>query len=221
MEKADSGRFCVSCQKKVIDFTGLSDAEIFRIFGQSPGKVCGHFNPSQLNRVIANTASRKHIALPAALTALLLASNLFTSLVSASSTAAHTPVNIAAVNVSRNDAGHDSIQFISGKVTDIESGDLLPAVIVSIKGTRRAVLTDANGRFHMEIPDSLQQQPLVLECSFVGYERLERKINMVESGNIELALRTEAGLLGDVVVTCRAKATFKERMIARWKSIWK
>lgn len=48
------GRFCGACQKTVIDFTKMSDKELYDYFKQKPGKVCGSFNAYQTNRIITS-----------------------------------------------------------------------------------------------------------------------------------------------------------------------
>src|SRR6185295_11471251 len=53
MKPVDDGRFCLSCQKPVVDFTLMSDAEIINFFKKpSTGSVCGRFQGDQLNRDI-------------------------------------------------------------------------------------------------------------------------------------------------------------------------
>jgi hypothetical protein len=53
MTTADKGRFCGSCQKKVIDFSDMSDREIAQFFKRpSAGSVCGRFMADQLERDI-------------------------------------------------------------------------------------------------------------------------------------------------------------------------
>jgi hypothetical protein len=53
-EKFDSfsqtttGGYCKTCQKNVIDFTKMSQKEIFIHFENSNNKTCGYFDPSQL-----------------------------------------------------------------------------------------------------------------------------------------------------------------------------
>jgi hypothetical protein len=49
MASTQLGKFCESCQKEVIDFTTMSDAEIILFFKNNKDK-CGSFKASQLNR---------------------------------------------------------------------------------------------------------------------------------------------------------------------------
>jgi CarboxypepD_reg-like domain len=54
LEKFDSftqtttGGYCITCKKNVIDFTKMSQKEIFVHFKNSNKKTCGYFDPSQL-----------------------------------------------------------------------------------------------------------------------------------------------------------------------------
>ena len=51
MTLVEKGRFCSSCQKKVIDFSKISDREIALFFKKpSTGSVCGRFMQDQLAR---------------------------------------------------------------------------------------------------------------------------------------------------------------------------
>jgi CarboxypepD_reg-like domain/Secretion system C-terminal sorting domain len=53
MTGLDQGRFCASCQQKVIDFSNMSDREIALFFKKpSTGSVCGRFMQNQLERDI-------------------------------------------------------------------------------------------------------------------------------------------------------------------------
>ena len=47
----DTGRFCITCHKSVVDFTNKSQAEILDYFkSYTVVKVCGHFNKAQLTK---------------------------------------------------------------------------------------------------------------------------------------------------------------------------
>ena len=52
MSQVEKGRFCASCEKKVIDFSYMSDREIALFFKKPTGSVCGRFFENQLNRDI-------------------------------------------------------------------------------------------------------------------------------------------------------------------------
>lgn len=54
MKPVERGRHCQQCCKTVVDFTGMSDAEILRYISENVGaKVCGRLMPDQLGRQLA------------------------------------------------------------------------------------------------------------------------------------------------------------------------
>jgi len=73
MKKTDCGRFCSSCQKEVVDFSLMSDSEIFSYFTNAKDNTCGRFSTDQLNRNISKPRERKlgwfryfiHVMIPA------------------------------------------------------------------------------------------------------------------------------------------------------------
>lgn len=50
MTPAQQGRHCASCNKVVMDFTAMSDAQIIVYFQSAKGNTCGRFYNNQLNR---------------------------------------------------------------------------------------------------------------------------------------------------------------------------
>jgi hypothetical protein len=53
MAPIERGKFCSSCQKSVVDFTGMSDRQLAEFFKKTTGSVCGRFHQDQLRRDIA------------------------------------------------------------------------------------------------------------------------------------------------------------------------
>jgi outer membrane protein OmpA-like peptidoglycan-associated protein len=49
MSAAEKGRFCSHCKKTVIDFSYLSDTELYQYFQTNKDVACGRFNTHQLN----------------------------------------------------------------------------------------------------------------------------------------------------------------------------
>jgi Secretion system C-terminal sorting domain len=53
MTKVKQGRYCNSCEKTVIDFTGMSDTQLVNFFSSKKAEnVCGQFYNDQLNTAI-------------------------------------------------------------------------------------------------------------------------------------------------------------------------
>lgn len=53
MTPTDQGRFCSSCSKPVIDFSGMSDLRLTEILQENKGqRMCGRFAEGQLNRTL-------------------------------------------------------------------------------------------------------------------------------------------------------------------------
>ncbi|MGB4776406.1 MAG: carboxypeptidase-like regulatory domain-containing protein [Daejeonella sp.] len=54
MNPTEKGRFCNVCEKQVIDFSVMSDAQLLHYFSKIKDEnICGRAYPDQLNRVIA------------------------------------------------------------------------------------------------------------------------------------------------------------------------
>ena len=82
---------------------------------------------------------------------------------------------------------------ISGTVTEIDNV-ALPGVTVMIKGTSLGTLTNSNGEFTINVPES----GAVLVVSFIGYETQEVTVNASSIYSIKLSQSTTA--LEEVVV---------------------
>lgn len=75
---------------------------------------------------------------------------------------------------------------ITGTVTDAASGNTLPGVNVTVKGTTTGTATDADGSYSLSVP-SLND---TLQFSFVGYETYSAPIN--GRTEIDIALQPQA-----------------------------
>jgi len=98
--------------------------------------------------------------------------------------------NTGSMSLSRKQA---MLLDVSGKVVDA-SGDGIPGVNVTVKGTQQGTITDASGDFEVDVPN----ENAILVFSFVGYESQE-----VVVGNqkfIEVKLEEDRKMLEEVVV---------------------
>jgi TonB-linked SusC/RagA family outer membrane protein len=82
---------------------------------------------------------------------------------------------------------------VKGRVTS-ETGEGLPGVSVTLKGTTRGAVTAADGSFQLQVPDG----SAVLVFSSVGYERQE--VTVGNQTTLTIALRPDTRALDEVVV---------------------
>lgn len=82
---------------------------------------------------------------------------------------------------------------ITGRVVD-ETNSSLPGVSIVVKGTSRGTVTDADGRFKLDVPDA----GATLVFSFVGY--VAKEIAVGTQNSINLTLTADDKQLNEVVV---------------------
>jgi len=61
MDPLAGGRFCGSCQKKVVDFSEMSDAAVMAYLNTASGPVCGRFYSDQVNRPLVVPRQRTSV----------------------------------------------------------------------------------------------------------------------------------------------------------------
>ncbi len=83
---------------------------------------------------------------------------------------------------------------VTGTVTD-ESGASLPGVNVIEKGTTNGTLTDAEGKFRLQV----QSEKSVLSISSIGY--ISQDIEVGSKKSISIKLATDTKILNEVIVT--------------------
>jgi TonB-linked SusC/RagA family outer membrane protein len=85
---------------------------------------------------------------------------------------------------------------VSGRIVSTEDSSPLPGVNILVKGTTSGTMSDAEGRYIIEVSDP---QNSVLVFSFVGYKTLEVPVD--GKSTLEITLQTDAKELSEVVVT--------------------
>ena len=95
---------------------------------------------------------------------------------------------------------------VKGIVTD-ETGELLPGVAVTIRGSTVGLTTDANGEFTITVPSDTS----VLQFRFLGYQTQE--ITVGNRTLIVVSMKEEVALLDEVVVVAFGKQK-KESVIS-------
>ena len=91
-------------------------------------------------------------------------------------------------------------RVVLGKVLD-EKSETLPGATILLRGTTLGVVTDADGKFRLEIP---QMDSTVLVISFIGYQTQEvmlKKNPKDDAKELEIRLKPEVAEMDEVVVT--------------------
>lgn len=99
---------------------------------------------------------------------------------------------------------HAQERDVSGTVVDAESKEALPGVTVRLKGSSRGVVTDAAGRYKINVPDNAA----ILSFSFIGMATQETAVGSRSVIDIELAM--DIGQLSEVVVIGYGTTTVKD-----------
>jgi len=203
MTPENQGRFCMSCQKTVIDFTAMTDYELIQYFKNLQGNTCGRFTENQLNTKYALESKRRlkwfkyflHILIPPLL---ISARSYAQGMVKKNVTNCATP--IVKKEKMRVTMGKPSFIQPSNEITGIvtnESGEVLAGASIFIKGTEEGIATDDKGNF---ILSTRHDVPLTLSVSYVGHEALELSIDSKEA-KYPIKIFLKEKIMEQVVVT--------------------
>lgn len=187
MEKVTLGRYCNVCEKKVVDFTRMSDQQVIEILESSNFKTCGKFTKHQLNN---GFEKKKENFLPFRIKA--AASAVFL-LFSTKSFALNTPktekVEIITKSISpqvysfRKQINQVPIdtnkRYLKGVVLDSITGDTFPGAKLFIKGSEAIrTMSDLDGKFILEIPISLIVDSFVLVVHAVSFRMTDFEMSL-------------------------------------------
>jgi len=92
------------------------------------------------------------------------------------------------------------VKTIKGNVIDKSTGEGVPSVSVTVKGTGEGTYTDANGRFSL---DTKSQTPLTLIVSSIGYH--EQEISVHDATTMVAVSLEPASTLGQAIVVAATR----------------
>lgn len=170
MTPSEQGRFCASCQKTVVDFSRMSDAQLAQFFRKPPENVCGRFFADQLGRPIETP--RKRIPWIKYFFQITLPALLFSFKPSAQKMPAPISTEVAPWQVEKKDTEKVQAQqtFITGTL-HTEDGSPMVNGTVMVKGGRTGTTSNRYGQFRLEV--QFISDSLTLVCSAVGYKEKE------------------------------------------------
>ncbi|WP_291131924.1 carboxypeptidase-like regulatory domain-containing protein [Flavobacterium sp. UBA7682] len=181
MTAVDKGKFCASCQKKVHDFSKVSDREIVTAFQQNKN-LCGRFLNTQLERDLVKPNEKSSIWL-ATTVAVISLIGIGTNEVNAQEAVKTEQTDRRILGKFIVEPKPEEIE-VSGIVSD-ETGPL-PGANVTIKGTTFSTQTDFDGKYSIKV-----QKDSTLIISFTGYEQTEVIIADKYDYNTQLHIETK------------------------------
>ncbi|MEY2903346.1 MAG: hypothetical protein RLY89_2452 [Bacteroidota bacterium] len=204
-----TGGYCSQCSKTVIDFTQLTDKELYQALAQqNPGKICGRFTQSQINRDILFTNNQQSLKLNKILAGLLILGTTQTGLANeaqAKANATKTPIEIIAENgrgahkKSPKKIATDTTKFIEGKIVD-EISNPIAYASVTLKDKKAGVTTNSKGQFKILVPDSYKRK-ITIQVSAVGFDPKEFTISKKELPlKNDLILKLANAFMGEIVI---------------------
>ncbi|MCB0629686.1 MAG: carboxypeptidase-like regulatory domain-containing protein [Saprospiraceae bacterium] len=193
MRREAGGRFCFQCEKSVRDFTWATDNELADFFRSGPANVCGRFRTDQLNRPLPFRipAADPHVGkwrTAALISGLMLSAGLmggqelFAPVHTLGEPTLNGPKTDQVDCFTYSNVKGESIRM-RGLVTD-EFGEPMIGADVVIVGTTLGAITDFDGLFVLEVPDTLKN--FAIECTFIGFETQTKLINREENNSLDL-----------------------------------
>ena len=169
MTPTQCGAFCQACQKEVVDFSRMSEAEIVARLSKASGKVCGRIPATMLNRELVRYEpdhawySWKKWAVAAGV--LLGVGNVKGSDNAPKLTVQTDTIAQAKLQPIVSASKVDSFTMqdetpllplgeklvIEGRVLN-QDGAILPSVSVSVNGAEFKAVTDTNGNYRLVLP---------------------------------------------------------------------
>ena len=200
-----SGKFCASCQKTVIDFSRMSDAEIVHYLSNFKGTPCGRFSVQQLNRPLVEP----FIAKPKNRWAWALSVLLLPTVAASQPPIPMEPTEILDPSVSEQKKQSnseekanikDGVITLKGIVWD-DHYELLRTASIVLKGTTKGVPTDQNGRFELVLDVvEIANKPFEITISYVGYETQTLLINPSKATqDLIITLKTGKYIMSEVI----------------------
>ncbi|GAA4347602.1 hypothetical protein GCM10023185_02770 [Hymenobacter saemangeumensis] len=236
MTPTAQGRHCAACQKTVVDFSRMSDAEVLAYLSKAgQGSTCGRFAENQLQRPLQPLAlapAQRWRTWAATLAALLG----LRELLSLDARAQQVPVEQTArkpIDMKRNWREQEArpverISVIRGQV--VEGTQSLPGVTVLIPGTQVGISTGLDGCFELILPAEYQNQDSVsLEFKYIGYASQLRTTPLTigeQVLRVELHADVKGELAGEIVIIgawgyrAMPPAPWRPRALYGWAKYW-
>jgi len=93
---------------------------------------------------------------------------------------------------------------LTGKVTDKETGEIIPGAIIYIPELKTGAASDTAGIYSI---DNLPQTTVNIQVSFMGYKSIVEKVDLSATNSLNFAMEQTITEINEVVVTGTLRAT--------------
>jgi hypothetical protein len=209
MTATQQGRFCMSCQKEVIDFSVMTDKEILRYISTASGNTCGRIANDQLNRDLVPPPEPRKIwwkywmSIAASVIMLSAKSTAQDRVIKTPAVAEPVPlkkgdtvmIRLGGISSIKKDAIKTKIL---GRVVDEENVPVPYASIKIVDG--KGIAADSSGNFELNTTADVSNLQLVV--SSVGYQTNNLQVD--KPGNIK-TIEVENGVIKMIVGNIQLK----------------
>lgn len=171
MLEEEKGKFCLACQKTVVDFTKMSDAEVVNFLSDYKGSLCGRISKDRLNVPLSNRVKTYGSPLHRFAAGLLLSFGLLHP-IQAQTLKIKTEQHSVNTHEKNTSNGNGEKKIISGRVTDATGKKALEGVSVQELNSGLAAYTDKNGNYRLELPEDVTGKQVQLSFYKGGYEEV-------------------------------------------------
>ena len=218
-----NGKFCLNCQKNIIDFTQQNSQQIVDYLQQNK-QVCGRINKYQIetiNRQNFNLQKSKynHLAWSISFGAML---GFAPPVLSQEKNIFNTEEQ-ANVNQADNKKSITHTKIIEGVITDADFNAPLPNVTLSIENSTYSTTSNFDGKYSIAYDENVEKNQQVI-VSFDEFETQKITLQaLIESPNIvlkPLSPEIESVIFTGMVVV-EKELNFFQRMWQKTKNIFK
>jgi len=172
MVAEEKGKFCLSCQKTVVDFSRMSNEEIINYFNTANGNTCGRIAKHQLNLPISNYRNVKSPFFNKYIAGFLMALGFYNTGYSQETkepTEQHTKGNMKAIT----NVPADKKLIVNGRIIDAKTKKGLAGAAITIVGSDITTATDKNGNYSVSVPARFQNESLAISVYHANYESFD------------------------------------------------
>ncbi len=200
----EKGKFCLSCQKQVVDFSRMTNEEIINYFNVNEGKkTCGRIAKHQHNTPISNYQKVVTPFFNRYVASFFMALGFYNP-----STAQTKDVSVeqhmnGEIAVKQPHISSDKKLVINGRVLDQKTKKGIKGATITVAGSDITTTTDKNGNYTVSIPARLQNENLVLSVYHPGYDSQE--ITGIDHNKTTVSVITklyveEKHIMGDMIM---------------------